>query len=294
MRTQALLLSALLLGGALALVPAASADPACTTDLCPNPNEPPTCTPTARDYGTVKLTVSEDCSVDLVTGEDINCAGPWINKAEYGAGPVHWTSYTCGSPGGDPMCCASSAASASPDAIPPCQCAPVPWCRPIVELLAPGEGAVTYTLDEYCHATVTVDPTDYVDCVYGTHQVVGAGPVTVVVPVCSSPCGGLDYCPPPMMADPFPDCFAPCLPGPDACSLKEATPTTVGPLLIPFNPQAFVWGNDAGCDVDVDPIGACAPPSGSDLDRAVGPVHLHLLLCDGGIGDVLGPIQVEG
>jgi hypothetical protein len=197
MRTPTLLLSALLLGGALAFVPAASADgPACTTDLCPDPNEPPTCKPSERDLGSVRLTVSEDCSVDLVTGEGINCVGPWINKDEYRAGPVHWTSYSCGSPGGDPLCCVSSAASASQQ-IPPCQCYPAPLCEPINQLIASGDGPVTFTLSDTCHPTVTVDVTKVVDCVYGTHKTVVAGPLSVTYPTCSSPCGGgLDYCPP--------------------------------------------------------------------------------------------------
>lgn len=69
-------------------------------------------------------------------------------------------------------------------------------------------------------------------------------------------------------------------PLPNDCALKAATPDQIPFLGAMINPRQQLWGND--CDIDVDPIGACAPPSGSTTDRHVGPVHLHLLLCDGG------------
>jgi hypothetical protein len=180
-----------------------------------------------------------------------------------------------------------AASSASlPDAIPPCQCAPAPLCEPIVELLAPGEGPVTYTLNEYCAATVTVDVTQVADCVYGTHKTLSRGPVTVIYPVCSSPCGpGADYCPPPADVGTT---------APNYCEVKEDTPTSVGP--VPLNLRAALWGSD--CYVDVDPVAACAPPSGFVVERIVGPVHLHLLVCDGGLGqrvsdilEAIGPVE---
>jgi hypothetical protein len=85
------------------------------------------------------------------------------------------------------------------------------------------------------------------------------------------------------MADPFPTCVRECTPPIlDGCDLRAATPTTVGPL--PLNPQQAVWGSD--CDVDVEPIGACAPPSGRTIDAEVLFLDISLLVCGGGIGDV--------
>lgn len=367
--TTSLLLAGLLLCGALALVPVATADPACTTDLCgPDPNQPPACT--EKTYGGAagdSVTVHSDCTVLLETGKGLNCVGAWYGTSESDVGPVHWTRHYCTFPGGDPLCCVSSASSASlPDAIPPCQCAPAPLCEPINQMLAPGEGPVTYTLSDYCAATVTIDVTKVVDCVFGTHKTIQKGPVTVIYPVCSSPCGpGADYCPPPAdtsSAQAIPPCACPppqplcrpvnqliadnddgvdytlsdychptvsvdltyyvvclygssatvtagpvsvtyptgCSPppceggldscpppptdagftGPNYCWLKADTPTSAGP--VPVNPQAALWGSD--CYVDVNPVAACAPPSGFVIERLIGPVHLHLLVCDGGVG----------
>jgi hypothetical protein len=271
-----LLLAATLLGAALALVPAASADPACTTDLCgPDPSQPPSCHAKGIDTYDLTVTVGEDCSVQVETGQDDLCVGAWYGVAEYDVGPVHWTRHYCTFPGGDPLCCLSSASDASAQQIPPCQCYPAPLCEPINELIAPGDGPVTYTLSNQCAATVTVDVTKVADCVYGTHKTVSAGPVTATVPVCTGP--PCEACPPPTE-------FAST--APNYCGVKEQTPA----------PLAFVWGSD--CYVDVDPIGACAPPSGFVIDRLVGPVHLHLLVCDGGAGGLLdrilesvGPVQ---
>jgi len=76
---------------------------------------------------------------------------------------------------------------------------------------------------------------------------------------------------------PIADLVAP----PSACDLQEATPTGVGAA----NPRHLVWGayDPQECDVDVDPIGACAPPSGHTVERRVAFVHLTLLVCDGGV-----------
>jgi hypothetical protein len=89
-----------------------------------------------------------------------------------------------------------------------------------------------------------------------------------------------------MAADPFPTCIRECFPLPDGCDLRDATPTAVGPAAPWFNPRQAVWGND--CTADVEPVGACAPPSGSTIDREVGFVRVVLLVCDGGAGDRLG------
>lgn len=117
-----------------------------------------------------------------------------------------------------------------------------------------------------CQVAVSVD---VVDCLWGetwvNHTV---GPATVRYTTCQSQ-------PPDATASAF-------APGPSACGLQSATPTSLGPTSV--NPQRFVWGYDlAQCDIDVEPIGACAPPSGKTLERRVAFVHLTLLLCDGGI-----------
>lgn len=78
--------------------------------------------------------------------------------------------------------------------------------------------------------------------------------------------------------DPFPTCVRECFPLPtDDCDLQDVYYT--GPVGFPVD----VWGGD--CDIDVDPIGACAPPSGDSTERHIGPIHLRLLLCGGGVPD---------
>lgn len=313
------------------------------------------------------LTTHEDCTMDLETGKDIICVGAWSATATHQVGPLTWTRHYCSFPGGDPLCCLTTASSAretnpcgtaaemrcpapyplcsgikdpydpfvgvqadlssnchvsvrvdlinclwgerdvtrtvgpltvtytecaSPPTEttaaeqPPCTCPPpAPLCRPINQLIADNEDAVDYSLADTCRLAVEIDVTEVVDCIYGGDVRRTVGPVTVIYPSCSGPCGAAP-CPPPMevasMADPFPTCVRECSPIPnEGCELKAATPTTVGPLLLPFNPQAFVWGND--CDIDVDPIGACAPPSGHTIERDVLFLDIRILVCDGGI-----------
>lgn len=95
-----------------------------------------------------------------------------------------------------------------------------------------------------------------------------------------TPCAAT--CPPPAlapaMADPFPTCVQDCFWFvPKGCDSRDLT--TAGPVAPPLD----AWGDD--CDLDVEPIGACAPPSGSMVERHVGPVHLKLLLCGGDVPD---------
>lgn len=213
------------------------------------------------------VTVSADL-IDCLWGEH------WV---EHSAGPATVRYTECSSP-------EETMSQQQPCTCPP----PAPLCRPITQMIADRDDAVDWTLSEYCKVTVTVDVTKVVDCIFGHHEQRSVGPVTVIYPVCESPCGGMT-CQPPMvstMADPFPTCIRECSPVglPSGCELKAATPTTVGPFLLPFNPQQFVWGND--CDIDVDPIGACAPPSGSTIERDVLYFDVRILVCDGGIGDI--------
>src|SRR5688572_19164872 len=82
----------------------------------------------------------------------------------------------------------------------------------------------------------------------------------------------------------------PCPPPvPDACDLEAATPGP-NPYYTP-SLREMIWGDDDGCDIDVEtPAMDCAPPSSTGIDRTVGPVHVHGAVCDGGIPDRLPPI----
>ena len=179
--------------------------------------------------------------------------------------------------------CACMPASAAPTAIPPCQCPPIaPLCQPINRAIAPGDqGPVTYTLSDYCRLRIIIDASGGCGD-FGTEWTnKTVNPVEVDYHHCQSP-------PPqaatsPASVDPFPECLRDCLPVPGNCDLRDATPAA-GPSVGPITPIALrqaVWGND--CYIDVDPIGACAPPSGATITRTIGPVRLTLLVCDGGI-----------
>lgn len=93
--------------------------------------------------------------------------------------------------------------------------------------------------------------------------------------------------------------MAPCGPYPPPafswCNIEAATPD--GSPYTTVNPREAVWGTDAGCDIDVESAWSCAPPSGFWVDRTAGPVHVRVLVCDGGLGglvqrilEAIGPI----
>jgi hypothetical protein len=389
MRLVAIATFFLLALAGLTILPMAAADPACTTDLCgPFPPEPSCSEKSFMGLGddTNTLTTHSDCTATLETGKGQICVGAWSTTTEHQIGPLHWTEHRCTFPGGDPLCCLTTASSsadpqfippcastacpapackpesvsdgtvfgllgglvqlgmvyngphagarlnsdctvdawetnfpcepnllplapdqahesvgraevtadtctigficacmpagtdsASPQAIPPCQCPPPqPLCQNVNRLLAPGNGPVRYQLTDYCHVRVIVDVSETCGLQGKEWTNTTENPVELDYHHCQSP-------PPQQVesANPFPTCVRECLPGPDACTLRDATPAA-GPSVGPITPIALrqsIWGND--CTVDLDPIGACAPPSGSSKDVYVAFVHVHLLLCGG-------------
>lgn len=256
--------------------------PVCGPDmLCQGPECPSESVASEVDHHN-SVTVNADCTVDIVTGYGQICVGAWTGHDTYVVGPVTWDRYYCRPPGGGPVLdlTAGSAAAAPPRpcgaADPTQRCpAPVPLCSGVQDF--PPLVDVSYN----CH--VTVDTTALVACVFGHDESRTVGPLTVKYTVCEGPCGAAT-CPPPAatsaMADPFPTCVRECSPIPNGgCELQAATPTTVGPTMLPFNPQQAVWGGD--CDIDVEPIGACAPPSGTTKEFRALFLHVTLLLCGG-------------
>jgi hypothetical protein len=111
------------------------------------------------------------------------------------------------------------------------------------------------------------------------------------VPILDCTCPPLDLLDPSaaaMAPPPIIVCIRePCpgVPVPNYCTLESATPGA-NPYTT-LNPRERVWGTDAGCDIDVESNWSCAPPSGGYVERTVGPVHVKILVCDGGIGDLI-------
>ena len=282
--------------------------PACTTDLCPPfPPEPSPMKCPSQTVGSNvdhqnSLTLNNDCSLHLITGKGQICVGAWSGYEDRQVGPLRWERYYCEFPGGSPVCCLTTTAASAglPDPCetqvfectspmepndplqqaPPCTCPPPrPLCYEVNRAIAWNE---QYSLSDNCRITVTVDEAECgLQGYQWTNTTVGV--LTLNYHDCQSPpqqLAGSSTA----MADPFPTCVRECTPPIlDGCRLRAATPTTVGPFLLPFNPQQTVWGSD--CDIDVDPIGACAPPSGSTIERDVLFLDVRLLVCDGGVGD---------
>jgi hypothetical protein len=269
MRVAPFLLAALAMAAVLASLPPASAEPLClTADQCVDPPAKPHCPPATfgnpDGYGDYAI-LRPDCTVYMETGRDTVCVGAWYATDEHKVGPVHWTRHYCTGPNPPPVCCATDGASADP--VGPCTCPPpTELCKPVAAAVADRDDAVDYTLSPECEVQAVVDLTKAVTC-NGEVYVLTRGPLTVLVPTCMGPC----------TCDPEP---VPLAPEPlyDPCDLEAATPA--GPL------RTLTWGNDAGCDVDVEPIGGCAPPSGRTYERDIAFVHLVLLVCGGGIDPI--------
>lgn len=233
----------------------------------------------------IRIVRNADGTVDVFVKADVmDCLWGEGYQKTASAGPVTVWTWGCNPPYPPDDVAAASAAPPRPcgAADPTQRCpAPVPLCSGVQDQ------PPLIDVSSNCH--VTVDTTALVSCYVGHTEARTVGPVTVKYPVCEPPCGGAT-CPPPMeaaMADPFPTCIRECSPVPsEGCGLQEATPTTVGPTALPFNPRAFLWGAD--CDVDVEPIGACAPPSGSTKEIRIAFLHVTLLLCDGGLPPAWG------
>jgi hypothetical protein len=261
---RTLLICAILAGMALAFVPSAAATPPCDPEQpCdPQPIDPidPDCTKVPERAPL--LVVTPDCKV-IVSVDAINCpfGEEWVTNQ---AGPVTVRHTVCREPyppGGAAM-----------QAPPPCACpAPAPLCDPINDLIADNDDVVDWTLSDTCQVTVVVDATKVVTCIFGYDAYLRAGPVTVVYPVCESPCGGMT-CPPPyegQMADPFPTCVRECSPLPSsACQLRDATPATL---------QHPLWGYDCTLDVHT----ACLGGASSSTDARVGFVDISIAHCSG-------------
>lgn len=266
MRTP-VLVALLLASAALAVAPSATASGPCMPEDTTCPQPPPTIAPDCRKVPEHPplVTVSDTCHV-TVSIDAFSCpfGEEWITNTY---GPVTVRHTVCREPyppGGD-----MSAAAAAP----PCTCPPPQLlCRPINEAIADNNDGVDWSLSDSCRLTVVVDLTYYATCVYGGSARLTAGPVTVVYPVCTSPCG-YSTCQPPMesaaMADPFPTCIRECSPLPsEACALRDATPA---PLLHPL------WGYDCTLDVHT----ACTGGASGSLDQRIGFVDVSLAKCSG-------------
>lgn len=180
-------------------------------------------------------------------------------------------------------------AAASPSCMPEEPCDPQPIDPPIhPDCRKVPEPSPLVVVSDDCKLVVSVD---VVDCLWGERWVTyTAGPLTLEYTVCEQPYEAMPsappcMCPPPVdeqdrqtMADPFPTCVRECFPVPNEdCELQDLY--YAGPVGFPVD----IWGGD--CDIDVDPIGACAPPSGDYVERHIGPIHLKLLLCGGDVPD---------
>ena len=287
MKTRTILLSLLLSATVLAFAPSAEAG---IPERCPEKSW----TATVDTRHTVA--VHSDCTMDVTLFEGIICLGGAVGVRDEQVGPVHVVQYYCRSPNEQPPL---EIASVSAVALDPC---------PEYDL----SGGVLFDIrtdNVYGHCHVWVGLIDaYRLC--GTlagfeHEQVredvtfsGATGQPRTLHVVVNYCAPIIYCTsdPVVIAEPA-DLSASasticmtslCLPSPPAmtwCGLKAATPganpyTTV-------NPRERVWGTDTGCDVDVEPFYACAPPSGFVVDRTVGPVHARVLVCDGGLGGTI-------
>lgn len=74
------------------------------------------------------------------------------------------------------------------------------------------------------------------------------------------------------VTDPCPPFPPPATP----CTLEQATPGD-NPYYTP-SLRERVWGNDAGCDIDVETNWYCLF-GGIPVDRTVGPVHVETIVC---------------
>lgn len=165
----------------------------------------------------------------------------------------------------------AAAAAQLPVEVEVVQCVTDP-CPPMVRCTTSTSHVGVFQVDRSrsCHLTLTQDP---LPCEGTRHEWTTVGPVTV----------GRSYCGPGIdtaaaSIDPFPTCIRECFPVPnEPCELREKTPTTVGPLAIPFNPQDFVWGND--CTIDVEPAYECVGGWGSDHGVAAAFVEVTVRLC---------------
>lgn len=216
------------------------------------------------------VAVHGDCTADLETGKGQMCVGAWYGTEERDVGPVHWTRHYCRFPGGDPTGgIGTSSSDPRPCGVQQRCPAPVPPCSPIGDPVAGDVADVD--VSPYCRVIVSVDAADCTGTERWASQTVG--PLTVRSTECDDGTDASTVA----MADPFPTCVRECGPGlPDGCDLRESTPEAVGPVPA----RSLVWGGD--CDVDVEPIGACAPPSGRTIERRILFVHVTLLLCGGG------------
>lgn len=230
---------------------------------CQGPECPPESFETSVDHRN-SVTLGRDCTVDVVTGEGQICVGAWSGHERREVGPITWDRYYCDFPGGSPIGDLTMTSAA-----------PSPIASDHLRIVFNPDGTVDVLVK-----------VDVMDCLWGEgyQKTAEAGPVTLWVWGCEP------YPPYETMAaaDPFPTCVTepcgPSAPVPDGCDLQDATPTSFGPTGLDL--QRLVWGSDTSqCDVDVEPIGACAPPSGSTIERRVLFVHLILLVCGGGIGD---------
>lgn len=247
---------------------------------------PPVCIRKQAEVGPVSAEVGQ-CWAQQVTVDLCSGTGPGVHYFNDDTKVLEARADFC-FPHGPPPDLSTSASQPGPCGLQQRCPAPVPMCSGISDdLVAQPSRPVGADVDvaSDCHTDVYVKA-DVMDCLWGEgyNQAASAGPVTVWTWGCRS--FETTSVQAPAMADPFPTCIRECTPPvvPDGCDLRAATPTTVGPFLLPFNPQQSIWGSD--CDVDVDPIGACAPPSGRTLDAEVLFLDVSLLMCDGGLGDI--------
>lgn len=282
MRAVSLFAALVLVGTAIALVPsgeAMQAPPPCqamTTCCGIEPSFAPCCSPVScpppvyrcpdLDVDTTQYVLLAGPSAGAETDYDCS-ANACLNDADC-------SDASCAA--GDQFCCSLDGAMS--------YCTQVAFtCQmpvgPAVSARMALPVRLSYTVNDDCSVTVREDMT----CPAG-YQVRALHYDAKVADVTVEYCAPIIYCTcPPMetMAadiDPFPTCVQDCFWFvPDSCDLQALW--SDGPVGFPVDP----WVGD--CDIDVDPIGACAPPSGDSVERQVGPVHLHLLLCGGDVPD---------
>lgn len=286
--TPALIISAILLLGLLAIVPSAQAAPPgpqcvlpCDGPLPDGIGSIPSCKPVDRydAGGTIHTTVSSDCrtQIDIKSYDCVwNCgwntvvSSPYLTIRQYGQTSGEATMAAVAPP--TPTCRETSVATSD-----------------FLAYLGPHAGVALQsdcTVDAWeaglvC-PKVAPDPGS-VDR--------DVGPVGVQADTCIPP---LDCTCDPMpqlldlsgistssaAIDPFPTCIRECTPQivPDGCDLRALTPasTPVGWL----NPQDRIWGAD--CTVDVEPAYECVGGWGFDRHVTAAFIDVTARVCTGG------------
>lgn len=314
MKPATLLATLVLLAATLTILPGATAELPTPTDipycLTPDCGSPAACTErtyTVAADTTNTVTTNADCSIDVETGKGVICVGAWTATSEHDIGPIHWTRHYCSLPGGPLDGISTTSAIGLPAIGLPNPCGPTATCQgPECEEVDVSTTDLLAYLGPHASASVSRDCQATVEerglhCAIGTAELERTvGPLTVGADVCMPP---IDCTCPPMpeflevssmalqppiqcvMAPCGPQCIVPCVPQvvPSDCELREMTPETVGPLLIPANPRTMVWGSDpSDCTVDIEPAYECVGGWGFDRDVTAAFIQATARVCTGG------------